>query len=267
MLNQSEEIDRRERIALDDLLGLSKGHSVAFLKSYFDESISHHKAQPNLLFVGGCTMETNDWLKLETRWNPILKDFGVTAFRSSDCNASKGEFVGWDGYRKDEFRACLIDAINQSWGADICPVIQWCGLDQNVFKDVASEFPNVVVSPYEFCVWAIVIGSKSAIANIRGVNTLGIFFEEGQDIRPHIRRKLHEISQAECRIVDISFVCKQDNMPFQVADMIAYEAWKSYTEGERKTLLNLKRISALGTIFCSEDNIRDGIKNNFACHS
>jgi len=247
-----------------ELLGISKGKTLAFMKSYYDASyILHPNAQRKPYVLGGCMMTSDAWLKLESNWNPILVEFGITAYRSSDCNASKNEFDGWDGPTKDDLRARLIGSIRQSWsGTEICAVFPWFALDSVTFDRVAMEFPDVKISIYEFGLIIVLAASKYAIAkHQQGIHTMGLFFEEGEDVRPHVRKYLREEMRTEQRIVDISFVEKADHVPLQIADLLAYEVMKSEFEGTRKTLVDLIAIGASGPVHYDEDNIRSAFKN------
>jgi hypothetical protein len=209
-------------------------------------------------------MSNDGWLHLEKEWISILRQFEVSAYRSSDCNASKGEYAGWRGDKKDSLREQLIDAMHRSWrgranptAIPICPVFTWSTIDIASYERISSEYPQIRVSPYEFQVLALITGSKSAIKNLHdGVHTLGVYFEEGQDVRPHNRRIIFEEKKAESRIVDISFVRKVDHIPLQVADMIAYEAWKSNFEGLRKPLAELLKSGCGGDIGIDDDFLR-----------
>lgn len=258
------EENRMKSFSFGDLLGISEAISLAFFKTYYDESFGHPSLNPRLFFVGGCTLSAAGWNSLKEPWNDALKEFSVSIYRASDCNTSRGQYTGWDGIKKDRFRQRLIRVVDESWrNTDICPVIQYCGLNMIDFNLIAEQYPHAILSPYEFCVWILVAGSRSAIANIRGDNSLGIFFEDGQDVRPHIRKKLQQQQKSESRIVDISFVSKEDHLPLQVADMIAFEAFKSHTEGMRKTFENLLAISQHAGFFYSESQMRDFFRNNF----
>ena len=250
---------REEHFPLSDLLGISKGKNLAFLKAYFDESMSHHRASPKFFALGGCTMQNESWLSLGKDWSAALQAFGVSKYRSSDCNASKGEFEGWDGLRKDQLRNHLVQVINRSWrgkSMTICPVYTWIVFDMETFEQESEKYPLFKISPYELSVIMAVGGCREAIANIKGGNTLGIFFEEGQAVRPHVRKYLRQQEISEVRIVDISFVSKEDHLPLQVADMIAYEALKSHFEGTRKFLLDLIESGIGRGIICDEEMIR-----------
>ena len=215
--------------------------------------------------VAGCTMSSESWVLLENEWKTVLNDFKISAFRSSDCNASKGEFISWDGRKKDALRNKLIEILNDCWrgkNAPICPVFASCVLDESIFERISEDYPDINLSPYELCILGIVGGSKMAISNIKGENTLKIFFEEGQEVRPHIRKELKKQKKSERRIEDISFVSKKEHMPLQVADMIAFEVWKSRFEGTRKILLDLIRSGVGQSIDIDEMTIRSSFNKH-----
>ena len=247
------------QLALNDLLGIFEGKNLAFLKSYYDESYSHVNASPRWWVVGGCTMSNESWGILSDQWSAVLRDIGISAYRSSDCNASRNEYEGWNGPRKDELRDRLIKVINQSWRgkcAPICPTFTWSILDLDAFNEISLEYPIIQVSAYEFSILAIVAGSVSSITNLSGGHTLSLSFEAGQPVRPHIRALLQKIVGSDIRIVDISFVTKADHVPLQVADMIAYEALKSQHEGTRKVLVDLIGSGTGGHVPIDKDMIR-----------
>ena len=251
-------------LALTYLLGVSGVSRLAFLKAYFDESMSHHTSDPSLLVVGGCTMSSDSWTELTAKWKNVLnaKEFQIEIYRSSDCNASKGQFLGWDGAKKDRLRTQLIEVLNKIWrgrSVTTCPVFLWCIVDTKMFERILNEFPQLKLSPYEFCAAQIANGCVNAVREMSKVgdnHTLGLFFEKGQDVRPHVRNLLRKTIKLNARIVDISFVSKGDHVPLQVADMIAYEAFKSHFEGTRKVLVDLISSGVGGPIHFDEPILR-----------
>lgn len=261
MLETEEKEKQAPDLALDDLLGISRVNRLAFLKSYYDESISHAKAKPpRFLVLGGCTMSSDSWDIFSRKWSAVLEDVGISTYRSSDCNSSNGEYVGWDGPKKDALRERLIEVINQSWRgrcAPICPVFIWSILNIGTFNDISTNYPQIQISPYEYSVLTIVAGSACSIENLPGEHTLGLFFEDGQDVRPHIRQMLRKKVEPGTRITDISFLSKGDHIPLQVSDMIAYEAWKSQSEGKRKVLVDLLDNGVGQDVNIDENTIRN----------
>lgn len=247
-------------LALDDLLLISRGRHLAFLKAYFDESESHAMSPLRFLSLGGCTMQHESWKLLAGEWSDVLRAFGVTVYRSSALNASRGEYAGWTGPQKDEYRGALSEVITASWRGNmmsICPVYSWVIFDLNAFDEGAKRRPDVNLTAYELAVLMIVGGCRNAIANISGENTLGIFFEAGRDVRFHVRSYLNRQKESDARIVDTSFVEKDYHIPLQVADMVAYEVLKSYHDGKRKLLIDLINDGAGHGIYMDKAMIDD----------
>ncbi len=95
----------------------------------------------------------------------------------------------------------------------------------------------------------------------RGRMRLSVFFEAGQDVGPQVRSRLQRIEQSETKIAQIAFLSKKDHVPFQIADMMAYEILKSSMEGRRKILDDLLQ-RAVGAIYTpTEQELRNAFQN------
>lgn len=100
----------------------------------------------------------------------------------------------------------------------------------NDFNDISKKYPQVIISPYEYCILKSVMGSIYAIQDVDYGEecTLGLFFEAGQDVRQRIRNLFHNaVKNTEVKIVDISFVKKGNHTPLQFADMVAWSVLKA----------------------------------------
>lgn len=200
---------------------------MAFLSAYIDDS---GKPELEVVYVGGAVATTASWLVLEPAWTELLRKHGVKAFHASDFNNKLGEFFGWTEERKRALSIPLINLIieAQCWlfgmGCRTCD-----------FRMVKPEFPNVKVNVYELCVelcinrlmdWAKKQDDVEPIqVNIEGGNKHTSFL-----IRKWIEQLESVEMQQKYRISGISILPKVQYIPFQVADLIAYEHFKLYKQ-------------------------------------
>lgn len=190
---------------------------------YLDESGTNFDSP--YIYVVGCMMEREEWLSLTDGWASVLREFDIRRFRASDCEAVQGDFRGWSRDKRNDIFMRFAKEVNKR---DY--VISRVGIEKQLFNSVSAKFPKVSVSLYEFGVmWSVKIGGLLPnIYNREG--TIELFFERGQVVRFHVRNYINGISKRQdYPISNISFPSKNYFVPYQVADLIAWEYHKYTT--------------------------------------
>lgn len=233
------------RRPLSDLLSVSKADAMAFFHIYFDES-GIHDGSTTCVVAGGIA-ERWQWEGFETGWVEILNDDNVSLFHASKCENSEGEYRGWDDSRKQVFRRKLTGHIKQHLNCGTYHVI-----DSGLYESEISKYPtNRRLSAYEYCLVqcvASIIWEKTGNPDIE---TVSLFIEQGQKVRPGLRKMLDSSVGADNIIEEIVYANKSKHIPFQVADFIAYEVFRRHED--LKTGADLMRRQALIELF---DNLR-----------
>jgi hypothetical protein len=60
------------------------------LRAYFDESGIH--GQPGVTVIGGFVGSHAAWRVMESRWQEILRNYGIKYFHMADAISQEGEF-------------------------------------------------------------------------------------------------------------------------------------------------------------------------------
>lgn len=210
----------RPEVVAWSLLSATGENIVGCWRLYLDESGTQQGAE--YVLVAGCMMEKDSWCALNDDWGAILTEYDIERFRASDCEAAQGDFRGWSRDQRNAIFGSLVDEINKH---DY--VISRVIINRQLFDQVADEFPNIVISPYEFCViWSVQIGGLlPRITNKKG--TVDLFVEAGQGIRFHVREHVRGIwERKDYPATSLSYPCKEKLSPFQVADLIVWEYQK-----------------------------------------
>jgi hypothetical protein len=150
---------------------------VITLKAYFDDAGTH--ASSEIVGVGGLIGTIDQWEVLERQWNaklaaPLEEKPPLNKFHLVDCNARKGEFIGYNYAEQDlvihDFRKIIIDTKligfaamvdRKSWkelGADsIARDIAYC-VDKSVQETIqiagAHQHGDAVAITFDQGMWA-----------------------------------------------------------------------------------------------------------------
>jgi hypothetical protein len=200
---------------------------LTFFSAYIDDS---GKQELEVVYVGGAVATTASWLVLESAWTEVLEQHGVKAFHASDFNNKLGEFLGWTEERKRALSIPLIKLIldAQCW-------LFGMGCRTSDFRTVKAEFPNVKANVYELCV-ELCINRLMDWAKKQGdVQPIQVNVEAGNKHTSFLIRKwLEQLESAEMqqkyKISGINILPKVQHIPFQVADLVAYEHFKIYKQ-------------------------------------
>jgi hypothetical protein len=200
---------------------------MVLLRAYFDESGTH--AGSPAVVVGGYMSNDDQWGRFDVEWAKILSDEGLLAFRMTDCENSRGEFVGWDKDRRRRVLGLALTTIRLRTWARVSVAVNVAD-----FNAAASVVRETCPTPYFLCVsqcikvmakWADKYAPNAQIAYV---------FEQGCPFQSDVHEMMRGIMRdpglkARHRVASWSFANKRDFLPLQAADIYVYECWKEVT--------------------------------------
>jgi hypothetical protein len=100
---------------------------VVMLLAYFDESGIH--GRPEVTVIGGFVGSDAAWGAMESRWQDILRNYGIKHFHMTDAVSQEGEFKFIQSWMVQDICNALAKTLQES---DLNPV--WSGIDANVWS-------------------------------------------------------------------------------------------------------------------------------------
>jgi hypothetical protein len=211
---------------------------MALLTAYLDESGTH--ADSSVVIVGGALAKRSSWLSLTPQWNAVLKRAGVPECHASPFNSSKGPFLGWDRDRKKDLVIKLTRVMNKELSLIIAH-----GVRVEDFNAIKRDFPDVQLTAYQLCAEKCVAAITNWAQRLKRIAPVAIIFEAGQNLETQTMQTYKEAMQyawlqEKYKIESVSIWPKKDVPSLQVADFVAYEAYKYHTTQRSEMLENLR---------------------------
>jgi hypothetical protein len=150
-----------------------------------------------------------------------------------DCANFAGEFKGWDRLARDQLVIRLLDVMEAS---DIPGGV--IGLQMDEFREAMAgreDLRELFGSPYTACfhwVTQTIINIANELGSLERIG----FVHECNDYQHEARDAFNYIkgvANPVMRVIGIQFVGKDDYVPLQAADMLAYEENKRLREPSR----------------------------------
>lgn len=209
---------------------------VAVLVAYMDEFGIHDNSP--VLTVAAYVARPKDWRAWTKKWNAAKRPIRV--FHAVDCANLKGEFKGWDGADRDKFVAKLLPVIANG-GLDGVVI----GIHMDEFRKAAgdnTEVRDFIGNPYAACfLWVVSVVIKKPNLYKRRI----AFFHENNDYKEEALRhfdELKKIGNPNDALMSIAFGSKDDYIPLQSADILAYECNKRLRDESRSERMAWKAI-------------------------
>jgi len=202
---------------------------VIVLKAVMDESGVHDDSP--VLTVAAYLARPRQWQEWTKRWKVAKRPIKV--FHAVDCANFEGEFKGWDAVARDELVVRLLRVINES---DIPGVV--IGLHMDEFRRAMAgrdDLRALFGSPYAACFqWVVQVimnlaveaGSRERIGFIHEINH---YRQEALEAFAWVK----ENANPNRAIIGLQFDDKQDFVPLQAADVLAYEGNKRMRDPSR----------------------------------
>jgi hypothetical protein len=195
---------------------------IAVLKAYMDES-GVHDGSP-ICTVAAYMGRPQNWQEFAKKWKPAKRPINV--FHAADCANLRGEFEGWDKTKRDEYVAKLLPVLT---GTNLPGIV--VGIDIREFGAAIAgrdDLGQLFGTPYSACFhWVTQIimlqafqaGSAERIGFIHETND---FAGQAAEAFNYIKKFGNPYGTA----VSLQFGGKEDYLPLQAADILAYEGNK-----------------------------------------
>jgi hypothetical protein len=227
---------------------------------FFDESGIHDDS--NITVVGGWVVSVDEWSKFERHWKLLLKKEGLTAFHYADFDNSRREFEGWGKTRKEQVIQSIFKIIDSRDLRGFSGAIH-----MPEYKGVVSGSGTRLEdrpSPYLICQqYCLEMVSKKIAEDVHYV-----FDRQDEFDKPAIDNfwsTKNDFPEWGKHMAGIAFESKEQFVPLQYADLLAYETFKRLNNKlfrpdlpTRKSMLALvrKHKSLIGG-FIDKDLIRN----------
>lgn len=236
------------------------------LEVYFDET--GHGDDPNASFFGiaGCLEKAETWIEFEAEWKAVLDANELKYFHMNEFAHSIEAFKEWRGDepRRRKLYSDLWKIIHK-----VEPVLVGCFVDLTGYRgrlgDGARAIGDVYYFCYLFCLKVVLtLTANDSMSNVSITNFAAVFDDKKgfigkvMNIYEHITNRFPELRE---RIPPPIFRDMRCVTPIQVADIIAYEAHKEFSE-QTKVDSRLKKrwgFEQLETLFSTKTN-----RNSFA---
>ena len=187
-------------------------------RAYFDAS--GHPADSEVVFVSGCVSTTSKWQRFEIQWIKLLNSYRFTPpFHMKEFVHRRNQYAHLKDDAAKEFIGLAAKIIksntHKSFGAGV------------VVKDLERlnaeyEIPDTKEAdyePYAFCGLAVcLMVYKWMKKNARPIDRIGMIFEHGDQGRGLFSDRMLELWDFRP-----TFLNKKDCIPFQAADLLAWE--------------------------------------------
>ena len=239
------------RLALCD----QPGH-VVVLKIPMDES-GVHDGSP-VLTVAAYLERPPQWRDWTKEWNKAKRPINV--FHATDCANLKGEFKGWKEEDRDPVVIRLLDVID---AANLSGVL--IGIHMGEFEKAMKGRDNlraIFGEPYVACFHWVVQTIINAAIDAGNTERLA-FVHECNDYKHQALEAFGWIkanSNPGKRVIGLQFAGKEDFVPLQAADILAYEGNKRLREPSRPERRPWQRINPDGRILAAHygrDNMHE----------
>jgi len=208
------------------------------LSAYFDDSGTHKGSL--VTAIGGCVAREEQWDVLTRVWAKALKNEGVQQFHATDLENGYGEFKGWSEERKRGFFKTLTNIVRGYAKTAIAGLVI-----VEEYKEVVPQWARRTPAfgdEYNFCFQMCVGQTASWIAALNppmpATEQVAFMFDQQGKVEGVTRRNYSQIKQFRDpadRMGALTFGEKKRFIPLQVADYIAYEAYKHLDNRVRRS--------------------------------
>jgi hypothetical protein len=188
--------------------------------AYFDGSGSSDTAS---FVVAGFVAPAEQWIEFERNWNDCLKTFGVSTLHMRNYAHSRGEFAQWKGKTnlRRRFLERLINIVRTRVHHSFACAIRMDDYRTVDLKYCLHEFTTPFGSAGTTCIKKALRWKEQYACN----DELLFAFEDGDADKGN----LISLAKQFLRVTPV-FLPKATNVPFQAADLLAYEHFKLNTE-------------------------------------
>lgn len=206
---------------------------LLFMSSYlafFDES--GNESDP-VLFVAGGISTKESWRDLSVEWADALGEFGIKELHMTDLSNFRGEFSEEFGWDEPKRRKALDRFLKIATRYPI--VMLGIGVDCSEFQGVTAEFPDDNRTAYQFCSEMVAFMANMIAVDDDYLSPISCVYADGRQLNTETLNKMEDICReffhdSRYMINGTTKTTKNGLLPFQVADLIAYEAYRRHRE-------------------------------------
>jgi hypothetical protein len=201
---------------------------VIVFKVAMDESGVHDDSP--VLTVAAYIAKPREWQEWAKQWRVAKRPIKV--FHAADAANLRGEFEGWSEEARDKLVIDLLGVINRS---GIPGVV--IGIHMDEFRKAMAgrhDLQRLFGTPYAACFqWVVQIFLNLAI-RARNRDRIGFIHEVNDYRQEALDCFVWEKENVNAnRIIGLQFATKEDYMPLQAADILAYEGNKRFRDPSR----------------------------------
>ena len=199
---------------------------VAVLKAYMDKSGTHDNSP--VVTVGLYVGKPSIWAAWTKDWNANKRKVPrgrkpIKVYHSVDAHNRDGEFEGWTQPERNAYVANLLPVIGRHL---ILGVL--IGIHMDAFRAAMVPYPELQEmfgTPYAACFqWAV--QTMTEMLDERGSRQRVAFFHESNDYKKEAEAAFAYVEKETLitpRSISLTFGGKDDYVPLQAADVVAYE--------------------------------------------
>ncbi len=220
------------------------------LQIYMDESGTDDGAP--VVTVGAYIARPSVWNDFTKRWN--RQKYPINVFHAADCANCRGEFEGWEKAARDEYVAKLLPVLGDT--NMLLPYATGIVLkDFDALIDKDDPAREYLGTPYGACFHWLV---QTILEDLQEQRL--DFFHETNDFKDDALQTFAIVKESNPhRSLSLAFATKEEFVPLQAADILAYEANKRLrkpkSEPDRRAFAALK-IEGRGRVrYFDKDNL------------
>lgn len=238
---------------------------MLMLEVYFDEAGHGDDPSTNFLGIAGCLEKAETWVDFKGEWDAVLKSEGLDYFHMNEFAHSINAFKEWKGdeSRRRKLYGDLWKIIHK-----VEPVMVGCFVDLRGYRGRLGEgLRNILGDAYFLCYFHCLKVVSALVGNDYKSNVpIGNFatiFDDKKGFKGKAMNIYEEIvnrfPEVQGRIPPPIFRDMRSVNPIQVADIIAYEAYKEFNEQSKGIGRAKKRwgFEQLEKLFSAKTNRND----------
>ncbi len=190
--------------------------------AYLDESGTHGGS--DTVAVAGYVSNGTQWLQFEKDWQQALGEFGIERFHMVEFAHSKGAFETWSEEQRRVRLAILAEIIKKRTLGSVAT-----SFSSADYRDTFSlEADRFVGGAYGLAATMTFMALGVAFARIGVFGSIEYVYEAGALGAVQVRRAFDENfadpgQKHRMRLSSLQFRTKQEDVPLQAADILAYE--------------------------------------------
>jgi hypothetical protein len=198
--------------------------ATSVIKIFMDESGTHDGSP--YVTVAAYAGKPKHWAAFSTEWTAKKKPDDIGVYHAADCANQHGEFKDWQKQRSTEFAAKMLPII-----AAHPPIGVVIGIEMAAFNRAMAPHPSLrkmVGTPYGCCFQWVVQTIMDKLEEHGSNERIG-FFHERNDYQAEATKSFDFVANQRKRHrgeMTLTFGGKQDYVPLQAADILAYEGSK-----------------------------------------